>query len=73
VVVDPVQVSRAKLAGASGITLRYALNTKETTRALIDLVFGLGMEPIVQVGGSAGWLVACAVYIYIYIYVCVCV
>lgn len=48
-VVDPVQISRAKLAGASGITLRYGLNPKETTQALVDVAFGLGMEPVVQV------------------------
>lgn len=48
---DPVQISRAKLAGASGITLRYGLNSKETTQALVDVAFGLGMEPVVQVGG----------------------
>lgn len=48
-VVDPTQISRAKLAGAAGVTLRYGLNPKETTKALIDVAFGLGMEPVVQV------------------------
>ncbi len=53
-VVDPIQVSRAKLAGANGITLRYALNPKEATKALIDLTLGLGMEPVVQVRWCGG-------------------
>lgn len=59
---DPVQISRAKLAGARGITLRYGLNPQETTQALVDVAFGLGMEPIMQVrvcvwveGGMVGW------------------
>lgn len=49
VVVDPVQISRAKLAGAAGITLRYSLNPPEATTALIKTTHALGMEPLVFV------------------------
>lgn len=59
---DPTQITRAKLAGASGITLRFGLNPKETTQALIDATFGLGMEPVVQVrwcGRAVVTVVAC--------------
>ncbi len=49
VVVDPVQISRAKLAGAAGITLRYGLNPPEVTQQLIATTLALGMEPVVQV------------------------
>lgn len=48
-VVDVFQVARAKLAGAAGVTIRFALNSKDTTKQLIDTCFGLGMEPVVQV------------------------
>jgi indole-3-glycerol phosphate synthase len=49
VVVDPIQICRAKLAGATGITLRFGLASDEVTQQLIRVAVGLGMEPCVLV------------------------
>ena len=57
VVVDPIQIARAKLAGATGITLRFSLNTEEVTYELIQTAVGLGMEPCVRVSRPASFAV----------------
>lgn len=55
-VVDTFQIARAKLAGATGITIRYGLNAADKTKELVETTLGLGMEPLMLVrrGGGQG-------------------